>query len=231
MIHVRSTDGADLRPTPLPREAFLWHGEDHRAIIPNEANFMRRLHSVLGSIAFLTATSATFATGCDEAAAPLPQGAWSVTFVSAGGTCNINSHNAAVGEVNDSTAAKLVQEGQNSADVSCSVLPSTGGFKVEANALLGGASLTMTIGEISKDASVTAPATGSIAFISTQTQNVYQSVKQPCNFYFVDPAEGVSAGAIWVGFDCPSIEYQDHECGIATGFAKFVNCDGAVNSD
>lgn len=115
--------------------------------------------------------------------------------------------------------------------MSCSVTASTGGFKVEANALLDGASLTMTIPAISKDATSTAPVTGSIAFISTKTQNVYQSVKQPCNFYFVDPAEGVSAGAIWVAFDCPSIEYQDHECGISTGFAKFVNCDGAVLAD
>lgn len=57
---------------------------------------MRRLHSFLGSTIFLAATSATFAAGCDEAAAPLPQGAWSVTFVNGGGTCNINSHNAAV---------------------------------------------------------------------------------------------------------------------------------------
>lgn len=196
---------------------------------------MRRLHSELrarglGALGFLgfSAIVSVAAIGCDEAAAPLPQGGWAVSFLNGGGTCNINSHNAAVGEVSQSIANKIVQEGQNGADVTCTVTPSGAGFRVEAQAILGGASLAIAIPEITKDATATAPATGSAAFISSQTQNVFSSIAKPCNFYFSDPAEGVSAGAIWVAFDCPSIEFQDHECKISTGFAKFINCDGAV---
>lgn len=191
---------------------------------------MRRLHSILGFLGF-SAFAAAAAIGCDEAAAPLPQGGWAVSFISAGGTCNINSHNAAVGEVSKTIAKKLVQEGQSGADVTCTVTPSGAGFKVEAQAILGGASLAITIDEITKDASTTSPAAGKAAFISTQTQNVYSSLAAPCNFYFDDMAEGVNAGAIWVSFDCPSVEYQDHECGISTGVLKFINCDGAVPAE
>jgi hypothetical protein len=190
---------------------------------------MRRLHTASGLIVFSAALSIALTSGCDDAPAPLPQGGWALTFTSAGGTCNINSHNASVGEVSISDAKKLVQQGQSGADVACAVNAVTGGFSVEANASAGGASLTITIPAISSTADSTAPVPGSLAFISSQTQNVFATpTSTPCNFYFSDPAEGVSAGAIWVAFDCPKVVYQTHECGISTGFAKFVNCDGAV---
>ncbi|MFO0616244.1 MAG: hypothetical protein U0414_26860 [Polyangiaceae bacterium] len=190
---------------------------------------MRRLHTASGLMVFSAALAIAVTGGCDDAPAPLPQGGWSLTFTSAGGTCNINSHNASVGEVSQSTATKLVQQGQNSADVTCAVTPVTGGFSVEGNASSGGASLSITIPAISSAAVFGSGVPGSLAFISTKTQNVFASpTSTPCNFYFSDPAEGVSAGAIWVAFDCPKVVYNSHECGISTGFAKFVNCDGAV---
>jgi hypothetical protein len=169
--------------------------------------------------------------GCADPAAPLPEGGWSLTFAhGTSPTCDISTHNGAVGTVIASGTTKLVTDGVDGASVQCSVTAASGGFKV-ANAYVysKGSSVRITIDNITKDATQDAPATGSVAYVSSQTQNIFQSTAaKPCNFYFLDPAEGVSAGNLWVAFSCEDVAYETQDCAINSGYIKVINCDGAV---
>jgi hypothetical protein len=168
--------------------------------------------------------------GCNDDAAPLPQGAWSLNFVDTGVTCDIKSHNGIVGKIGPSGQTTLVTDGVGGAEVTCSVVQTSSGFKVDAHVLSAGSNLHIALDNITKDATQTAPALGSVGYISPDTQNAFGSTAEsPCNFYFLDPAEGVSPGNLWVAFDCPSVFYESQTCQIKAGYMKVVNCDGAVS--
>jgi hypothetical protein len=167
--------------------------------------------------------------GCADPAAPLPQGGWSLSFVDTGATCDIKSHNGAVGTVTATGETKLVTDGVGGAEVKCSVEPSGGGFKVDGRVLAMGSNLHVAIDDITKDASQDAPATGSVAYISSETQNAFGSTADmPCRFYFLDAAEKVSAGNIWVAFECDAVVYESQTCALKAGYIKLAHCDGEV---
>ena len=81
---------------------------------------------------------------------------------------------------------------------------------------------------IATSATVDAPATGSVAFQSTQLGEPAQSNPNTCMFYF-DPAQDeasrLSQGKIWVTFVCPEMNINTNVCEINQAWAVFENCD------
>lgn len=167
------------------------------------------------------------AIGCSEPVAPIPAGGWATTFTHTAVTCMINAHNNGIGQVSQDGKPVLVSDGIANANIKCTVNPKSGAFDVQAQALQNGKSLTISVKGISKTATQTAPATGTVSYVSTETADVFTSPGEaPCDFYFVEGTkETISAGSIWVAFDCKKIADQNNTCGIS-GYAKFENCDG-----
>jgi hypothetical protein len=168
------------------------------------------------------------AIGCSDPVAPIPAGGWSAAFQHTSGTCNINAHNAGVGQVSSDGKTVLVTDGIDDASVVCSVTPASGGtFNVQASATKNGQNVSISIKGMSKTATATAPVQGTVAYVSPTTADNFTSPGDaPCNFYFVDGTkETIAAGNIWVAFECPKIADTNNVCAL-TGYAKFENCDG-----
>ena len=85
--------------------------------------------------------------------------------------------------------------------------------------------LSIRIPGITAGASMGAPVTGVVEFSAPATENdPYNG--EACNFYFSSPSEGVSAGRIWVTFDCPTVTDAESPstCSIGTSVALFEGC-------
>ena len=67
------------------------------------------------------------------------------------------------------------------------------------------------------------PAVGSVSYSSQHTaENVYGGT---CNFYFTPMTdETVTAGRIWVSFQCDALVSGMSTCPIKQGYAIFENC-------
>jgi len=165
--------------------------------------------------------------GCSTPVAPIPAGAWSITFSHGTMNCNIGAHNAGVGIVSQDGATTLVTDGISDADVSCTVKPAGSAFDVEGQALKGGENLAISVKNLSKAATKDAPVQGVVGYVSPTTADTFTSpAASPCNFYFLDGTkESIAAGAIWVAFECPQIADPNNICALS-GYAKFQNCDG-----
>jgi hypothetical protein len=161
-------------------------------------------------------------TGCSDAVPPIPRGAYSVAFSDPGVECQVAGHGNAVGEVSDSTKQKLYSNGEDGAEVECSVVGS-GSFNATGKIYKGGSILQISIGSIAASATAAAPAIGSVSFASEKTQASYNS--NECQFYFVpNTDEGVDSGKLWVAFKCPTITSEQSVCKIDVGYVILENC-------
>ncbi len=196
---------------------------------------MRLAHLGFVTLALAASCSLFAAMGCSSPVPPTPKGAWQVTFFSGAETsaCHINQHNAAVGVISKNTRGDEVTDALDGASVSCTV-QGTGGFKVQGSASQSGKSLSISIGSLSKSATVDQPATGSLSYASPNTAgNAYVNTSDsPCKFWFEpSTSQDVSAGKVWVAFACDAVRDDGHDstCGIKSGYAIFENCsDGTA---
>jgi len=173
-----------------------------------------------------------FAFGCSDPVPPLPRGAISLHYNSPSfQKCALNSHYAKIGSISEASFDKVVVDGEGGAAIDCSVT-GNGPFAVSASA--SGTtegksySFSMTIGSIRGSATEMEPATGSVAYSSTQTSlEVSSSASdEPCIFYFnADAGQTIATGKIWVTFQCPKMLLDTKVCEIDTGYAVFENCE------
>jgi len=186
---------------------------------------MRRLPFVLA--AFLV--GAPLVAGACSTPAPIPAGAWVLTFNHSGPTCQLMTHNDNVGMIDASSAGTLVTDGVSGASVTCTVKGS-GTFSVDGEVLANGSNLRVVIPSITSMATPMAPVMGTVSYISPMTQNIFTSPQGNCNFYFSDPKETVSAGTIFVSFDCPEVDNGMQMCSITGGHIKVTSCTGTPSA-
>jgi len=189
---------------------------------------MRALAMRVGS-GFL-GSLALFSLGCEDPPAPTPAGAFALQFLDSSGTCDPNTHNAAMGVVGQEGEPDLVSSGANGADVTCSVESAAGGFKINAN-LNDGPNLQVTVASISADnVDEASGVDGSVSYVSSDTAgDVYSS--NACKFWVNPDSQYVRAGSAWVSFVCDEIGNEGSVCAVDKGFLNIKNCDGAVEED
>lgn len=183
-----------------------------------------------------------FAAGCGDSVPPTPKGAWAVTFMDDGPNgsqgCPITGHNAKVGEVTDTTKATLLQDGQEGADITCTV-KGTSSFTVNARAQQGATNLEVSISGLTGGATEANPIKGQLAFASGNTVDTFQTTSEaPCNFYMTKPNQGVAAGRVWLAFDCPAVQVDAQSvCQLGNppsgiyNYLIFENCGGAEEEE
>lgn len=166
--------------------------------------------------------------GCSGAEPPTPRGAYTMNFADPGADCSAPGHRAILGDVSSAQKVRLVTDGEDDASVDCSVSGS-GTFSVSAVAKnpAEAAEIHVKIDAISPAATHDAPATGSISFSSARTggQTFYSDTATPCNFWF-EGKQGVDAGKIWVGFECPAMLNEGEICQLRLGVLAFDSCGG-----
>lgn len=166
--------------------------------------------------------------GCSDPSPPTPRGAYFMNFAKLGASCNAQSHSEALGEVSQASRLRVVTDGQESAEIDCSVTGS-GTFKVSARARNNqeATEIRVNIPSISPSATQEEPATGSISFSSAETAGkpFVSDPENPCQFWFVPESEqGVSPGEIWVAFECPSMKESQYTCALRRGALAFDGC-------
>ncbi|WP_437792931.1 hypothetical protein [Sorangium sp. So ce693] len=166
--------------------------------------------------------------GCSGAEPSTPRGAYTMNFADPGADCSAPGHRAILGEVSSDQKVRLVTDGEDNASVDCSVSGS-GTFSVSAVAKnpAEAAEIHVKIDAISPAATQDAPATGSISFSSAKTggQTFYSDTAAPCKFWFAGK-QGVDAGKIWVGFECPAMLNEGEICQLRLGVLAFDSCGG-----
>ncbi len=184
---------------------------------------MRFAHFALAALSALVFINLT---SCSDTPPPTPRGGWGLSFQDTGAECLISSHNAAVGSVSPNKTDKLMSDLEDGASVVCSVT-GAGPFKVDAKASYKTSRLQIIINSIPADATEANPATGGVIFSSANTQGIVYGAdaNEPCVFYFQPgTSQAVSAGKIWVSFQCPKIVAGMSMCAVAQGYAYFENC-------
>src|SRR5262245_30252621 len=118
----------------------------------------------LGSLAFAAAS-------CSDPVAPTARGGWTVAFTDPGVECNVRTHSSQVGDINKNVKAV---DGEGGATITCSV-DGSGSFNVDAEARQSPPlrSLHILIPSISPGATKDNPATGTVSFADSDTQNAY----------------------------------------------------------
>ncbi|WP_437324115.1 hypothetical protein [Sorangium sp. So ce381] len=166
--------------------------------------------------------------GCSGAEPSTPRGAYTMNFADPGADCSAQGHRAVLGDVSATQKVRLVTDGEDDASVDCSVSGS-GTFSVSAVAKnpAEAAEIHVKIDAISPAATQDAPATGSISFSSAKTggQTFYSDTAAPCKFWF-EGKQGVDAGKIWVGFECPAMLNEGETCQLRLGVLAFDSCGG-----
>jgi hypothetical protein len=176
-------------------------------------------------IAFSAAALAALA-GCSDPVPQTPDAAWMVNTVHDNPNCLIQDTTKSFGMVTSAgpRPGMVETDGINMAMINCSVSGTTS-FAVDASTQTtqdGGSSLQIIIASISKSATMAMPAVGEVSYQSDKTVANYGS--HACNFYFEGSAEGVSAGKIWVSFQCPALMGGMSTCQLSQGYAIFENC-------
>ncbi|WP_437631208.1 hypothetical protein [Sorangium sp. So ce854] len=166
--------------------------------------------------------------GCSDPAPPTPRGAYYMNFAKPGASCNASSHSEALGEVSESARSRVVTDGEEGAEIECSVTGS-GTFKVSARARNNPevTEIRVNIPSISPAATQEEPATGSVSFSSAETvgKPFVSDPANPCKFWFEPESEqGVSPGEIWVVFECPAMKESQYTCALRRGALAFDGC-------
>ena len=158
--------------------------------------------------------------------APDAQGAVAVTFVDPGEGCDYTGHSATIGEVTYDTKDRVIVDGEEGAEVSCSVT-GEGTFAVSARAAAGANYLKVDIAAIDTSASSEAAAApGTISYASPSTAgDVLESPAASCAFWFTSETnESVAAGRVWATFRCSQVVTGGSTCEIAESVFIFENC-------
>lgn len=168
--------------------------------------------------------------GCSDPVPAIPRGAYVVSLVDFPTTdCEIVGHNGEVGDVADATKAKLYNDAEEGAQVSCEV-SGEGTFRVEGSIFLGGNLLEIVVPGIAPGTGPTAPASGSIGYASLETGGQAYSSEQ-CQFWFANEQQGVAAGKFWAGFSCEAVVSEMSSCKISQGWVIFENCGTGTVED
>ncbi|WP_437275879.1 hypothetical protein WME90_32140 [Sorangium sp. So ce375] len=166
--------------------------------------------------------------GCSGSEPPTPRGGYTMNFADPGIDCAAPGHLAVLGEVSAGQKVRLVTDGEDDVTVDCSVSGS-GTFSVSAMAKnpAEASDIRVKIDSIAPAATKDAPATGDIAFSSAKTggQTFYSDPAAPCKFWF-EGKQGVDAGKIWVGFECPAMLNEGETCQLRLGVLAFDGCGG-----
>ena len=176
-------------------------------------------------LVFSAAALATLA-GCSD---PVPQSAdgafWLATLQDDPLECKIGGQTAQVGAIDSTERKTVITDGTNNASIRCEVEGTTAPFKVHGaiDDLANSATyFEISIPSITSDASIDAPAVGSISFSSSWTAG--EPYSGPCNFYFEGTKESVASGRIWVSFQCDALTSNMSTCPLKQGYAIFENC-------
>jgi hypothetical protein len=188
--------------------------------------------TLVASAAALTALA-----GCGSSPGPSAEGAWFVSMASGStGNClNAVDIMAMAGSVTASSMGMVVVTGDNNTTITCTVAPAASGaanaFDVTANGtalgdpMVPASTLGLSVTDLAAGATMAKPATGTVQFLNTMTQN-NEYASSSCDFYFSSSSEGVAAGQVWVTFACPTIVdgQQQSTCELLPSFAIFENC-------
>jgi hypothetical protein len=169
--------------------------------------------------------------GCSDPVPATPRGAIMVRVVDSGADCSVIGHEGRIGSVSGTDHLRVLVDGEEGADITCRVA-GAGPFAVTATASQATTEhvygFSMAIPSIAASATVDAPATGGITFASEDTggDSLTSDNNNPCLFYFNAAAgQSVSAGKIWVSFNCPAMLLDTSTCPINEGHAIFENCE------
>jgi len=148
-----------------------------------------------------------------------------------GPDCPLATHEAELGTVAGTGTPDLVSNGENAAEITCTVQASGSAFTVSAT--LDEAANVRISTVLSADNTADAPADGSVTYASTNTGgNVYSTAATPCKFWIdTDAKQFVRAGEAWFTFSCDDIENQGHVCGLDDSYVALRNCTGAEPAD
>ncbi|AUX25048.1 hypothetical protein SOCEGT47_055910 [Sorangium cellulosum] len=165
--------------------------------------------------------------GCSDPAPPTPRGAFTLSFVGGGSTCNTTGHGANLGVVSQDRKDEVLADGDG-AVVECDVSGS-GSFSVSGRArdTANAEEIQVTIDGITPQASQAEPATGYISFSSARTggEVFVSDPDDPCRFWFTPGSQqGVDAGKIWAVFECPRMLNEGYVCSIRGGVLAFDSC-------
>jgi hypothetical protein len=167
--------------------------------------------------------------GCEDPVPLIPRGAWSIQFQNTGAACDIQTHPAAVGTVESEGKLELKADASDGAEVSCEVKAAGGGYAVSGKVQFKGQYLSINVGELKKDATFEAPATGSVEFQTGQTAELYRG--SGCIVYLTEN-QIVDKGKVWGSFQCELVTGPgDSECAIQQGYFAFENCVGSSTGE
>jgi hypothetical protein len=174
---------------------------------------------VLSAAAFLT-----FA-GCGESVPQSADGAFFVATIQPDPLkCQISGHTAQVGAVDATERKTVIIDGAMGAVVNCEVINAKAPFNAHGkldDLANSGNYLEINIPSISPDATIDAPAEGTLTFSAGFTAgNPYSG---SCKFYF-EGKGSVAAGRIWVSFQCDALTSGMSTCPLKQGYAIFENC-------
>jgi hypothetical protein len=133
--------------------------------------------------------------GCEDAPPPTPAGAFALQLLDSGATCNLATHNAAMGVVGQAGDPDLISDGANGAVVECEVSATAGGFKLVAR-LADGPNLQVNVPSISaaNNTDEASGAEGSVTYVSSDTGgDTYASAGTPCLFWVNPDSQAISA--------------------------------------
>lgn len=167
-----------------------------------------------------------FGWGCSDPTAPVPQGAFNVTFgdaVGVGVTCPAKQPTAQVqvGAVGSAQFAVEVS-GENNTSISCKVSKISGGYRVTGSIVKGTAGFYLNSVDVGENlqnegyVSVSGANTGGKSYGPTN--------ESTCTFNTIEVAEGRA----WLSFECPHVETgssENEQCSLYNGFVVFENCD------
>jgi hypothetical protein len=166
--------------------------------------------------------------GGEGGSAPRPSGAVAMeVYATMEQTCPAGNVHVNIGHVQSAPPA-LVVDGEEGAAVSCSVVPS--GDKLEASGAIEQGPLAFSFGGLITDGT---SAVGEVTFRDPATGVRYASpAASPCVFQFApNTDQGVSAGWIWVQFDCSALVSEADpaaSCSSRYGYVLLENCAGGA---
>ena len=164
--------------------------------------------------------------GCSDPTAPVPQGAFNVTFGDASGvgvTCPAKqpTAQAKVGAVGSAQFAVEVS-GENGTTISCKVSKISGGYRVAGSISQGSSSLYLTgvdLGDgLDNEGSV------SVSGTNTASKSYRPAEGTTCTFHTLQ----IEEGRAWLSFECPHVKTgssDSEQCSLSNGYVVFENCD------
>lgn len=184
----------------------------------------------LAALAGLAACLAPVFAGCSEPPPLIPKGAWTVVFEDQPG-CAPGAENQAVGIVDADSTNELKEDGVDGHKVACAVIDEGGSFKILASESAKSLSLSITISDLSPNATQDNPSKGTVYYNTPNTGKPFTSSE--CDFYFLPKTpQGVRAGQVFLTFKCEEIAAGiDNVCRIPIGYAAFENCRTTDNNE